>query len=210
MPGPLPIDDVIGKTLRGIGRAHRDYADWTGGEWLWNAPEYMTTVYVAREIRTTKGYEYYLTLEYSAGQTIRDAGGIGRGRVSHDSRLGGKFDVVLYRANGAPRVVIEVKKQVRSFTQLKQDARRVRDALRNPSNTIRCGLLAFYTSCKVNDTRDSSARDRIREILNNVDRDAQEYLKNGPTRVKSSMRRGRITVDRESAWVAALLRMERE
>lgn len=208
MPGPLPIDDVISKTLRGIGRAHRDYAAWTG-KWLWEAPEYMTTVYIAREIRMTKGHEFYLTLESHAGQTIGDAGGIGRGRVSDESRLGGKFDVVLYWGHGAPRAVIEVKKQVSRFTQLEQDTRRICDALRNPSNTIRCALLAFYTSWKKN-TRDNSARDRIREILNNVDLDAQKYLKNERTFVKSSMRRGRISGDKENAWVAALLRMERE
>ena len=109
MPGPLPIDDVIRKTLRGIARAQKDYEYWTDGYWLQEAPEYMTTVYVAREICKTKDRGYYLTLESNAGQTVRDAGGIGKGRVSAESRLGGKFDIVLYRADGYPRIVIELK-----------------------------------------------------------------------------------------------------
>ena len=207
MPGPLPIDDVISKTLRGIARAQKDYEFWTGSYWLQEAPEYMATVYVAREICKTKDRGYYLTLESNAGQTVRDAGGIGRGRVSPQSRLGGKFDIVLYRADGYPRIVIELKKQVSSFTQLERDTRRICDALRNPSNTIDRGLLAFYTSW--NDTTGKSARDRILEILVEVRREAQKYLKKGRTPLKSSIHR-RITVDGDSAWVAAALQIKRE
>ena len=208
MPGPLPIDDIIRRTLRGIGRAHRDYAAWTpGGEWLWQAPEYMATVYVAREICKTKSRRYYLTLESNAGQTIHDAGGIGKGRVSPESRLGGKFDIVLYRADKSPRIVIEMKKQVSSFTQLEQDSYRICNTLRNPSNKVQRGLMAFCTSW--NDTKVASARERVAEILDRVQHNAREYLKNRRLVVNASMHRGRIREDGNSAWVPAVLEMKR-
>ena len=201
------MKDVLRMTLRGIARAHKDYEAWTGGDWLWRAPEYMATVYVAREICKTKDHGYYLTLEYSARQTVSDAGGIGKGRVSPESRLDGKFDIVLYWADGSPRIVIELKKQVSNFKQLEKDSYRICNALRNPSNKVRRGLIAFYTSWK--DTRDADARDRIAEILNRVQHDAEECLKNRRPVVNASMHRGRIRVDGNSAWVPAVLEMKR-
>ena len=207
MPGPLPIDDVISKILRGIARAQKDYEYWTDGCWLQEAPEYMTTVYVAREICKTKDRGYYLTLESNARQTLRDAGGIGRGGVSPESRLGGKFDIVVYWADGSPRIVIELKKQVTSFKQLKQDSYRICNALRNPSNRVQRGLIAFYTSWK--DRRDADPRNRIVEILDGVEHDAKEYLKNRRPAVRASMHHRRIPVAGNSAWVAAVLEMER-
>ena len=35
------MDDVANKILAGISKAQKDYEDWTGGYWLWEAPEYM-------------------------------------------------------------------------------------------------------------------------------------------------------------------------
>lgn len=87
MPGLLPIDDVISKTLRGIARAQKDYEYWTDSYWLQEAPEYMTTVYVAREICKTKDRGYYLTLESNARQTLRDAGGIGKAECPRNHAL---------------------------------------------------------------------------------------------------------------------------
>ena len=37
------MDDIANKTLAGISKAQKDYEDWTGGYWLWEAPEYMIT-----------------------------------------------------------------------------------------------------------------------------------------------------------------------
>lgn len=113
---------------------------------------------------------------------------------------------MLYRADGYPRIVIELKKQVTNFKQLKQDSYRICNALRNPSNTVQRGLIAFYTSWK---DRYGRPRDRIVEILDGVEHDAEEYLKNRRPAVKASMHRSRIPVAGDSAWVAAVLEMER-
>ena len=46
------MDDIANKTLAGISKAQKEYEDWTGGYWfwLWEAPEYMVTTYIARQI----------------------------------------------------------------------------------------------------------------------------------------------------------------
>ena len=42
----MDVMDVIAKKTRaGISKAQDDYEYWTGGSWLWEAPEYMVTVY---------------------------------------------------------------------------------------------------------------------------------------------------------------------
>ena len=53
---------VIKKTLSGIAKAQRDYETWSGDLWLWEAPEYMLTTYIAKELWTIPGSKY-LTLE---------------------------------------------------------------------------------------------------------------------------------------------------
>ena len=58
----IEIEDVVEKTLSGIAKAQKDYEDWSGGYWLWKAPEYMLTMYIARAIRTIPG-SHCLTLE---------------------------------------------------------------------------------------------------------------------------------------------------
>ena len=51
--GPVPIESVIKKTIRAISRAQNDYEEWSQF-WLWQAPEYMLTTYIAREIATIR------------------------------------------------------------------------------------------------------------------------------------------------------------
>ena len=207
MPGPLPMDEVIRKTLRGIARAQKDYSSWAGGDWLWNAPEYMLTTYIAREIASAPNRGHSVTLENNARQAIRDAGGIGKGRTSAKLRLDGRFDVVLWQANGYPRAVIEVKNQVRSFKKVAHDAYRICGALRKHSNKFQCGLVAFYTSCR--EESESDARTHMRRILTRFEHDAEKYLNAHRPGFTSSMHYSRIRVDGDSAWTAAALKIER-
>ena len=64
------MKDVIKKTLSGIAKAQRDYEAWSGGSWLWEAPEYMLTVYIAKELWTIPGSKY-LTLESHVRRTLK-------------------------------------------------------------------------------------------------------------------------------------------
>lgn len=72
---PVPMETIVDKTLKGIARAQDDYETWTGGSWLWEAPEYLVTSYIAREIATVEGYTYYLTLESGVKDALDFAGG---------------------------------------------------------------------------------------------------------------------------------------
>ena len=142
-PGPVPMEAVINKTLSGIAKAQRDYNAWSG-LWLWEAPEYMLTTYIAKELWTIPGSKY-LTLEPKVRRTLKNAGGVGRGRTPKFARLDGRFDIVLWWKNGTPRAVIEVKKEIGYPYKIKKDIERISTMLRT-RNSLRYGLIAFYTS----------------------------------------------------------------
>ena len=204
--GLVPIQDVIKKTLSGIAKAQRDYKVWSGGSWLWEAPEYMLTVYIAKELRTISG-SIYLTFESNVRRTLKDAGGMGRGKISEAVRLGGRSDIVLWRSNGSPRSVIEVKNQVSdSATEIKQDIIRINTMLRNRDNSFQCGLIAFYTSSRDRGGDGEKARSTIKKRLKNIECKAQNILgENG----RLSKHDSNIRVDGDSAWVASVLQIQR-
>ena len=58
---PYPMDKIVGNTLAGIAKAHKDYESWTGGYWLWEAPEYLITTHIAKQLTTYRGHKYYVT-----------------------------------------------------------------------------------------------------------------------------------------------------
>ena len=163
---------VIQNTIEGISKAQRDYESFSGGSWLWEAPEYFTTVYIARNISKLKG-EFYLTLENLVWQTIDDAGGIGRGRIPQGMRLGGNFDIVYWGKDCYPRAIIEVKKQIRDFSQIRDDLSRIIAVLNRENTTFKYGIIAYYTS-----TRDKAQRTAEEHIINqihSIESDARQF-----------------------------------
>ena len=175
------MNDVIKKTLSGIAKAQRDYEAWSDGLWLWAAPEYMLTMYIAKELRTksrpTKS-RLYLTLESDVRGALEDAGGMGRGKISEAARLGGRSDIMLWRSsNDMPRVVIEVKRSVSgSATEIKQDVDRISTMLRNRDNSFRRGLVAFYTSVRDRGGDGGRAKSTIRKRLKKIEQETRDIL----------------------------------
>ena len=55
---PYPMDEVIENAVNGIAKAQRDYELWSGGNWLWEAPEYFMTTYIAKEISSYRKISY--------------------------------------------------------------------------------------------------------------------------------------------------------
>ena len=206
-PGPVPMKAVIKKTLSGIAKAQRDYEAWSGGLWLWQAPEYMLTMYIAKELWTMPGSKH-LTLESNVKRTLEDAGGMGRGKISEAARLGGRSDIVLWWwSNDMPRAVIEVKNQVSdSATEIKQDIKRISTMLRKRDNSFQCGLVAFYTSRWDREGDGEGARSTIKDRLVNIKQETRKIL---GKEHRLSRHDSRIRVDGDSAWVASVLQIQR-
>ena len=202
--GPISRDEVIEKTLSGIVKAQQDYEAWSGGRWLWKAPEYMLTTYIAREICTIEG-SYYLTLESNVKETVENAGGTGRGGLHEAVRPSGRFDITLYWGNRYPRAVIEVKNQVAIAGDIKEDIIRVQTLLRNKKNKFQFGLIAFYTSRRKKRGDSGGARAKIEERLENIECGTRDILREG---YRLSRHDIPIKGDDDDAWVASVLRVQ--
>lgn len=202
MPYDL-MDDIANKTLAGISKAQREYEDWTGGYWLWEAPEYMVTTYIARQISTISDRTFYLTLENNVRDGIRDAGG-GKGRPRNALRFNGKFDILLWWANGTPRAIIEVKNQVTGFSKIKDDVSRISAAL-SRQNTIRCGFIAYYTSRR--DSDGLSAKNYVKERAKGVASEVKKFTNENGMKFKRYS--GKVVKDEDSAWTVEVLKISR-
>ena len=210
--GPIPISAVIKKTLSGIVKAQEDYEAWSGGVcWLWEAPEYMLTTYIAKEIWTIPGSKY-LILEPSVRYTVGEAGGFGRGRLYNGTRPDGRSDITLWWgsgtpwAGGTPRAVIEVKNQISTVKEIKRDINRIKSMLKNRDNSLQFGLIAFYTNRKDRKGDGKQAKSTIEGWLKRIKCGTRNILGTG---YHLSRHDTAITVDGDSAWVGSVLNIRR-
>ena len=130
MPKKISRELIADRILYGIKKAQKDYKEWSDGDWLYYAPEYLLTTYIARSIADIDCTKY-ITLENSTSGAIKNAGAYTRGSLSHKVRQYGRIYILLwwgtiYKGNLIyPKVMIEVKHRVYSFEQLKHDIDRI-------------------------------------------------------------------------------------
>ena len=105
MPRQIPVSKVVEATLDGFIEAQTINEKWSGGYWLWQAPEYLISSSVARSIAALDGAKF-ITLEHGAKSAIENAGAKGKGRLHRDIREKGKVDILLWWGDGSPRAVI--------------------------------------------------------------------------------------------------------
>lgn len=145
MSKAISINKIIESTLDGIDESMEIYQKWSGGEWLWNAPEYLITVKIAENIANINGSKY-ITLEDNVDYILDVSNDKDKGQVSELARANGRSDVVLWWANGTPRAIIEVKNAVFRLDKIAQDIDRIQEVLKNEQldTSIQFGLIAFY------------------------------------------------------------------
>ncbi len=93
--------------IRGGEKAVAEFNELSGGDRFDEAPEYFLTTYLASSIKEFE--KTTALLEVHVGETRKKAGAIRRGRSAKKERRNGRFDIVVYWANGKPRGAIEVK-----------------------------------------------------------------------------------------------------
>jgi hypothetical protein len=196
--GPMSTEAVIASSLKGIVAAQKAYESWSD-EWLWNAPEYFSTVFVAKEI-ARNGASKYITLENSAKSAIKDAGARGRGRLHSAIRANGRFDILLWWSNGKPRAPIEVKCQVTKADKIISDIRRIAKVIhRNKDeSSIAFGAVIFYISFR--DDATFTAKERITKSLKNILDEVRDEV---GFSCQITLQKSRIYVEGDSAWAGA-------
>ena len=110
MSKAISIEKIIEATLDGIDESMNIYQKWSGGEWLWNAPEYLITVKIAENIANLDGNKY-ITLEDNVDYILDVSNAKIKGQISDLARTNGRSDIVLWWAGGTPRAILKQKMQ---------------------------------------------------------------------------------------------------
>lgn len=204
MPRNVSIPTVIDAALKGIARAQADYKNWSGGYWLWQAPEYFSGTYIAQAIAAAAGKTapWYLTMEHGARHAMAEAGAAGKGRLHSRIRAAGRFDLLLWWADDTPRAPIEVKCQVTDFKRIRADVERLDKVIhrKRPGTSFQFGMSVFYTSAK--DRSGAAAKRKVAGRVAAIVRDAKAHVSEGTVVTHRMLP---IKVDEDSAWTAVAL-----
>jgi hypothetical protein len=206
MPKQVRRDAIVGAILQGIQKAQREYKKWSGGDWLWEAPEYLITVYVAEAIASIEGPKY-VTIERSTKATMDDAGAITKGRISKKARPSGRVDIVVWWKNGSPSGVIEIKNQVRSYSQIAKDVERIDKMLHknHRGSSFQFGCVAFYTSARTD--RKGEARKKLIDCFSLIQSKVEEGICDVIT---ASFHNSTIYKVGDSAWSGGCLLLNKK
>ena len=200
--------NIIKKTLRGISKAQKDYEAWSD-LWLWQAPEYMITTYIAKEIAPDSPY---VTLEQNAGESTEAGGGVGKGKVSDPTRRKlerGRFDIAVWKRDDTPIVIIEVKKQPKRFNRISGDVDNICRVLKGKNNSLQYGLIAYYLGLE-RKTDAESAEERTSRIVEEIRGDADAHIKTkkGLT-LRQHLSHPKPQVVEDSAWIGVVLQISK-
>jgi hypothetical protein len=207
------VDAIVEAALDGVVKAQVLYEVWSGGLWLWNAPEYLITVEVARQImaqfnQVKPNSGGFLTLEQDVGELLK--------RIGASADASGRVDIALWHPPSSdgyvyPRAVIEIKNVVYDKRQYKGDIQRMRALLTASAQHP----LAFAMFLYCNSDNDGGRKN------------ATEKLKSRQAAIKAGMKAalgpkfladqafvisfpGRpIRIESDSAWVVDAILMQR-
>ena len=138
----LTYEEILNSCIKGIKKSHKEYEEWNGWQWLWEAPEYLLTVNIAKEIAKVKKTKY-ITLEDNIKETLKNANAKIKGALKKNIRANGRSDIVLWWGKETPRGIIEVKNGVDNIRDIKKDVDRIIGILEKESD-IQLGVVTFY------------------------------------------------------------------
>ena len=176
---PYPMNEVIQNTLCGISKAQIDYQSWSGYPAFkspFAVPEYLMTTYIAKEIFDRGKHSHYITLEHNTARAVKDAGGQRRGRPRHDLRPKGRFDILLWYANGYPRAIIEVKRQVNSFNCIEDDVNPICSVL-DQKKSIRHGIISYIVVRKIKGSKEFGCKNDIESKMKEIRSETWTHVK---------------------------------
>ncbi len=207
MPRQIPIPSVVDAILRGFEESHNTYQEWSGGSWLWEAPEYLICSTVARQIAEIDGAKF-ITLENGSKRTLEDAGARGKGRLSKDIREKGRVDILLWWGDGSPRAVIEIKNQIYSSAQYEGDIKRICGFLNRNGHesSLQFGVFAFYESAFSGERK--SAKEKVE---GRIDRIYYKVSNLFPNQFDLSLYRSDVNEEiKDNAWGSACILIKRK
>lgn len=193
--------DLVKGMISGGEEAVTAFSHLSGGEWFDEAPEYFLTSAVAQSAGRYESTN--ALLEVNVDSTRREAGASRRGRAASHERRNGRFDVVVYWANGTPRAAVEVKSPIGSASEnlIAPDIDRLSSSLAvSKESSLQFGVFLFYASVSQPQRKHESSEHRLQELLDRIEQKAKERAtSHGANAIPV---RGSIhTEGEEGAWV---------
>jgi len=200
MSKAISIDKIIQSTLDGIDESMEVYQKWSGGEWLWNAPEYFITVKIAENIAKINGNKY-ITLEDNVNYILDLSNANNKGQVADTARGNGRSDIVIWWANGKPRAIIEVKNAVFRLDKITHDIDRIEEVLKSKQfeTSLQFGLIAFYID---RNYKTGNAKEKIEERIYKIYDEITEQYPN--ISCKLIARKKETIKDDNDAWASVV------
>ena len=194
--------EIVSAAIEGVIAAQKAYAEWSD-EWLWMAPEYLTTVYVGMKLAETVG-KNQVTLEHGTRSAMKDAGAKGRGNLHRSIGGNGRFDILLWTKDGMPKAPIEIKVQVTNSRKIMADVQRIEKVLirKKDTSSFSFGMIVYYISLIDSTKGKLSARDKIERRNIKILDDVREEV--GATCLVTN-NVSEIISENDSAWAAVVL-----
>ena len=136
-------NEILKACVNGIKKSFNEYLKWSNGKWLCNAPEYLLTVNIAKELWNIKKEAKFITLEDNIRYTLENANAKIKGKLANAVRSKGRSDIIFWWGKGTPRGIIEVKNAVCYKYKIEEDLERIYAVLKKDSD-IEFGITAFY------------------------------------------------------------------
>ena len=202
--GHKTIPMVVDAVHNGISVAQEKYVSWSGGNWLWLAPEYLMTVAVAEELFVCGGAGY-VTLEDSVRGTLANAGGVKAGAPKKSTRISGRCDIILWHGNGSPKAAIEIKNQISGFPTLKNDIARLEGMLEKKSSTLSYGVCGYSLSRGTSNTK--AGFEKLESKISSINHGLSEHGDLMPEFKYSHSTK--ISRHKQDAWCSGVLLISR-
>lgn len=170
----LTYDEILNACVEGIKKSFKEYKDWSGGEWLWNAPEYLITVNIAKELNKINKSKF-ITLEDNVKETLKNANAKIKGNLKEKIRANGRSDIIIWWGKGTPRGIIEVKNAVFLINHIFDDVNRILGLLEKDSD-IELGVISFYID-RHYETKNpiEKVEEKIKEIIKELEEIANKH-----------------------------------
>ena len=209
----ISVNDVGTAVIDGINNAFSQYMKWAN-RWLDHAPEYFVTCKIAERLAKVAGTNS-ITLEAPIAETLGEARAQGPGRSHSKLPRSGRFDIILWNpprgVKQSPRVIIEVKHPIylNVKNQLK-DVERICRALNKGGNrnTVKFGVLAFYSASETPKMKHRNASIRLRSRLEPIENSIRSIAKTQAC--KSSLKKGRVHKRDDEAWAGCCAILSRK
>ena len=194
-------DEILKACINGIEKSFNEYLEWSYGEWLWNAPEYLLTVNIAKELWNIEKEAKFITLEDNIRYTLKNADAKIEDELPNTARGNGRSDIIFWWGKGTPRGIIEVKNAVYQKKQIEKDLERIYAVLKKDSD-IEFGVVAFYIDRHFKSgNAEENIRKRIEEKFKiNIEKEASEKGFKAKHRVKKIEER-----DNDAAYAVAFM-----